>query len=154
MKKLCITRFNDTTLSENIEWKKKNNIIGCIYGSPVMIDSTIYPEEELIVIEMNNSQNKIVGIGVIKNKLFNKKCTIYTDNNYNRYIYKSNYHITIDKLNKYQKKIIEVLEFLLFKGKSNYKRGHGIQQIPRYITKLNNINIVQFFNKIININLI
>ena len=23
MKKLCITRFNDTTLSENIEWKKK-----------------------------------------------------------------------------------------------------------------------------------
>ena len=148
MAKICLTRFTDKTLSENTEWKIKNNISGCIYGTPVTIDSTIYPEEKLIIIEMNNSQNKIIGIGLIKNKLFNKRCNIYSDQNYNRYIYKSDYHITIDKLNIYQKQIIEVLEFLLFKGRSNYKRGHGIQQIPRYIKNLKNIDIVKFFNEL------
>ena len=78
MAKICLTRFTYKTLSENTEWKIKNNISGCIYGTPVTIDSTIYPEENLIVIEMNNSQNKIIGIGLIKNKLFNKRCNIYS----------------------------------------------------------------------------
>ena len=56
---IFVTRFNNTTFQENKNWLKKNNIIGCIYGSPIKISETCLPETEIIVIEMNNSKNKV-----------------------------------------------------------------------------------------------
>ena len=66
---ICVTRFNNSTYLENINYKKKNNIIGSIYGSPVKIKDYIDPYEIILIIEMNNSINKIEGIGIIKNKI-------------------------------------------------------------------------------------
>ena len=89
---ICITRFDNKTFNENKLWKEKNNESGCIYGTPVKISEKIFPEEMLIVLEMNNSENRLEGIGIIKNRLCKenrKKYKIYSDNNYNRFIYKS-----------------------------------------------------------------
>ena len=66
---ICITRFDNKTIEENKNWKKINNEIGCIYGTPIKISEKILPGTNIIVIEMNNSKNIIEGIGIIQNKL-------------------------------------------------------------------------------------
>lgn len=151
MNPVCITRFSNATYDERHTWCTKHNFNGSIYGCPNMINSTISPDQKLLVLEMNNSINKIVGIGVIYNKLnlTNRRYKIYSDNNYNRYIYKSDKYIDISNLDEIDSKIIEQLELLLFKGKRNYKRGQGIQRIPLYIRQLKSINIEHFINTIV-----
>ena len=62
---IFVTRFNNITFQENKNWLKNNNKIGCIYGSPIKISETCLPETEIIVIEMNNSKNKIEGLGFL-----------------------------------------------------------------------------------------
>ena len=57
---ICVTRFTDTTYNENKTWLNKNNEAkGCIYGTPVKIKNSILPDSTILVIEMNNTKNKI-----------------------------------------------------------------------------------------------
>ena len=65
---ICVTRFDNKTLNENIKWRKNNNHLGCIYGTPVKITETILPDTLIIVLEMNNSNNSIEGMGIINNR--------------------------------------------------------------------------------------
>jgi len=131
MLKLCVTRFNNITKEENDNWKQKNNHIGSIYGSPVKINST----------------NKIEGIGIIKNVLFNKNYKIYKDNNYNRYIYYSNKHFNKEMLTNKLKNLLNILEHFLFRTKKHYKRGHGIQEIPKYLQNSKILNFTKLINE-------
>lgn len=128
---LCVTRFTNETFKQRNQWKNDNKFTGTIYGTPVKINNKIDPEDTIIVLEMNNTTNKIEGIGVIKNKLYNKKCKIYNDNNYNRYIYKSNYIFNIDQLDRNEIELLIKIENILFYGRANYKRGQGIQRLPK-----------------------
>lgn len=157
---IFVTRFNEKTIEENKNWLKKNNDIGCIYGSPIKITEKLLPETYILVIEMNNSLNKIEGIGVIKNKLLlhdKKKYKIYQENNYNRFIYKSNMRIDKTSFNNYEKSIIFDLEKLLFKSHNHCKRGQGIQHIPKHINENTDFNYKKFlynmyFTRFISIN--
>ena len=148
---ICVTRFDNKTFEENKNWKQKNNEIGCIYGSPIKISDKILPYEKILVLEMNNSINKIAGIGIINNELvikdIKKKYRIYSDNNYNRYIYKSDLYINMYNLSTKDKKIINDLEYLLFKTSKHCKRGHGIQTIPNNIVN-HNFNFIKFLTKL------
>ena len=151
MIQVCVTRFNNKTIEENKNWKKKNNEIGCIYGTPIKISDTILPETILLILEMNNSTNKIEGIGIIKNKLIkeNKKYyKIYSDNNYNRFIYKSNLHISRNSFTDFEENIIKNLEKLLFKSHYHCKRGQGIQSISKIIRENKIFNFTEFINNI------
>ena len=148
---ICVTRFDDKTINENKNWKNNNNIIGCIYGTPIKISNKILPEQNIIVVEMNNSKNIIEGIGIIKNKLVQenrKKYKIYSDNNYNRFIYKSNLRIDKVHFTNYEKNIIKNLEKLLFKSYNHCKRGHGIQNIPILIKKNEEFDYIKFLNNL------
>lgn len=147
MLKLCVTRFNNITKEENENWKKLNNHNGSIYGTPTKINSTISPNENLIILEMNNSTNKIEGIGIIKNILSNKKYKIYKENNYNRYIYYSNKYYNKENLNNKLKNLLKILEYFLFKTKKHYKRGHGIQEIPKYLQNSKILNFTKLINE-------
>ena len=143
---ICVTRFNNETYYENKKFRENNNII-CIYSSPVKISENILPNEELIVLEMNNSINHIEGIGLIKNKLYLKdKYKIYTDRNYNRYTYKSKYRIDKNEFTSYELIIIKKLEDLIFKSAFHCKRGQGIQIIPKHIKNNKESN----YHKILN----
>ena len=153
MIQVCVTRFNNRTIEENKNWKKINNEVGCIYGTPVKISDTILPETTLLVLEMNNSINKIEGIGIIKNKLIkeNKKYyKIYSDNNYNRFIYKSYYRIDKSNLTNSEKKILENLEDLLFKHSTHCKRGQGIQKISNKVKNFEEFNYIKFLTDLYN----
>jgi hypothetical protein len=72
------TRFNNKTWQEYQDWKAQNQStyeqiyqrpLKCIYGCPREMSHTkMPPHVKIIVIEMNNDENQIKGIGVIQNQ--------------------------------------------------------------------------------------
>lgn len=138
---LAVTHFNNTTLLENERWREINNYGGCIYNSPVAIKETIMLFSKIYVIEMNNETNKIIGIGLIKNKIIPKHHKIYSDNNYNRYTYYGKKRINASELDD---AILCDLEQRLFKGKNHLKRSQGIVEVPmdvreKYFSYINSL---------------
>ncbi len=126
------TRFNNKTWQEYQDWKAKNQQayeqiyqrpLKCIYGSPREMSHTkMPPHAKILVIEMNNDENQIKGIGVIQNQTarevyrtppsitpppvtsvpvppqFHK---LFSDRNYARYIYIGNeYYATKEELER------------------------------------------------------
>ena len=134
-KTIATTRFNNKTYDENRKYNHLISPVGCIYGTPIKMKTTIPLESIVYVIEMNNSINKIEGIGVITNKeVIDKTYRIYEDMDYNRYIYKGSKHIsTTEIIDEYDKQVIYVLEQLLFKTKKHCKRAQGITQLQKRI---------------------
>ena len=138
---LAVTHFNNTTLLENERWREINNYSGCIYNSPVAIKETIMLFSKIYVIEMNNETNKIIGIGLIKNKIIPKHHKIYSDKNYNRYTYYGKKRIDVLY---FDEKILCELEQRLFKGKNHLKRSQGIVEVPidvreKYFSYINSL---------------
>ena len=120
---LTCTRFNNKTWQEYQKWMSANQSIyeqiyqrplKCIYGCPREItNKKIPPQSKILVIEMNNDENKIQGIGEIQNQTASevyrstsghtstsiqqpspllppKYNTLFSDRNYTRYIYIGN----------------------------------------------------------------
>lgn len=120
------TRFNNDTYQENLNWREKHKHYGCIYPVNKKIADSVTPNILIYVLEMNNSRNKIMGIGVIRNCYdMRQKIKVYrSDLNYNRFVYHSNKRICYKNI-KY-KKMLNVLETIVFKGTRHMKRGQGI----------------------------
>lgn len=143
MIKIVSTRFNDITWQENLDFRSKNNI-ECIYGTPLEMPPHICIDSNVFVIEMNNSKNKITGIGLIRNKThIDKYYKIYHEGNYNRYIYKGNYYLNRDKLLFLDEELVKIFDYILFKEKTHLKRGSGFTSIPE---KLLNHSICENIN--------
>jgi hypothetical protein len=88
----------------------------------------------VFVIEMNNNSNQIEGIGLIRNLPFmDKYYPIYMEGNYNRFVYKSEYHISRELLIRNNHILVIVLDYLLFKEKNHMKRGCGFTTITQKI---------------------
>ena len=127
-------RFSNETFQENKKWREENNWDGCIYGSPIPIAKSPYWRKvdmgaKIFILEMNNDQDRIEGIGCIKNYIrYDLSINIYNDSNYNRYIYRSIHRI--DRKDIENKDLLKFLETLVFKGKGHLKRSQGISIIP------------------------
>tara|TARA_Y100000591_G_C21590586_1_gene572938 strand:- start:122 stop:610 length:489 start_codon:yes stop_codon:yes gene_type:complete len=148
---IAITRFDNKTYAENRDWCKRSGFTGTIYGTPIRISESIEPDTILFVLEMNNSTNKIMGIGMIRaggsgqsTVGGGKRCRIYTDNNYNRFIYRSDHRIDMysDYLPLEFHKKIKIIETLLFSGSRHCKRGQGISLIPLWIKNIKSLTIL------------
>jgi hypothetical protein len=148
----------------------------CIYGTPREISSRkIKPNIKICIIEMHNDLNKIMGIGIIENRTANEvyrstpahnisnvvpvlplpqqpiKYKIFTERNYNRYIYIGNeFYLSREEIERHthtqdtqpqdphpqDPSLLETiigLEAKLFKGSRHCKRGSGITKIPNWI---------------------
>jgi ribosomal protein L44E len=153
----------------------------CIYGTPREISSRkIKPNIKICIIEMHNDLNKIMGIGIIENRTANEvyrstpahnishtapvlplpqqpiKYKIFTERNYNRYIYIGNeFYLSREEIERHTHtqdaqpqdahpqdahpqgppllETIIGLEAKLFKGSRHCKRGSGITKIPNWI---------------------
>jgi len=144
MPQLCATRFNNNTFIEYIN-QSENIKDKWIYNTPVKISETIFPNDTLYVLEMNNSTNMIEGIGIIKNKFItNRRYKIYSDQNYNRYSYNCLYRIKRQQLDDNEEKIFKILDIILFKGYKHFKRGHGIQKLPNWIITNNDFDFTKY----------
>ena len=147
--KIFVTRFNNDTYKEYLDWREKNEYTSCIYNSPIRITERLDPDEKIFVLEMNNSINKIMGIGYLKNHIImDKKYRIYSDNNYNRYTYKGPRRILRKELSSEDEKILEIFDILLFKGGRHMKRGQGIQAISSWIENNSRFDFVEFLKSL------
>ena len=126
---IATTRFTNYTYKENLDWRERFKWKGCVYGLNKKMPLTVPHLAMVYVIEMNNDQNKIMGIAFVRNYINpkNKMCIYKSDTNYNRYIYNSAYRKDRSELNE---KFLEALEIILFTGYGHYKRGQGITVIP------------------------
>ncbi len=130
---MACTRFNNSTYEENMTYRKKHNI-PVIYSSTIKIRD-IYPLNVLMFIaEMNNETNQIEGIGLIKNMLvYDKRYKIYENTEYNNYVYRGKYWISRKQIEFFNPEILEILDNILFRGKSNLKRKIGISVVTEKI---------------------
>lgn len=148
------TRFNNETLEENRRYKDSRRLPGCIYGIGIPINQK-YPINSLFfVVEMNNSTNTVEGIGLIKNCMKKDNYyNIYEPHSYNRYTYMGKYWVSREQVLHYIPTIVRILEIILFKGKSHYKRMMGISTITEQLVanwnenkKISNSSIIQKLN--------
>ena len=129
-------RYNNETWDASVNYRKRKNLT-CIYVPPYKLSPSIDLNSPVFVIEMNNEINKIMGIGLIKNKLETDKVyKVQSDSNYNRYIYIGDYHISREVLDNYNNFLVYVLEEILFYGYTHSKRGSGLKKIPEKVLKL------------------
>ena len=159
MNVLATTRFNSHTWNENKRWRDTHGMKGCIYGTPFQIGPKILLESTVYILEMHNDENKIKGVGMIINiPNVNKYHNIYSNKNYNRYTYKSEYRIDRDDMSPSELTVIKILDVLLFTTSRHLKRGSGITSVPtrimenihiHFITKFKNMFSLRFPNKFI-----
>tara|TARA_Y100000590_G_C15368816_1_gene881733 strand:+ start:208 stop:726 length:519 start_codon:yes stop_codon:yes gene_type:complete len=141
---LGTTRFNTTSWNENMRYREKKQHQGCIYGTPKQITETLTLYQPIFVLEMQNDENKIMGIGLIRNAIvLDKHHNIYSDHFYNRYAYKGKFRIDRKDLNHEELKVIVLLDALIFKGYHHLKRGQGITVVPSWITSSKHINFIK-----------
>ena len=144
-------RYNDETWEASIRYRKRKNL-ACIYAPPYKLAENIDINSPVFVIEMNNTRNQIMGIGLIKNKLVTDKVyKVQEDSNHNRYIYIGEYHISREVLDNYNPFLVYVLDEILFKGYTHSKRGSGLTKIPEKVLKLDVCEGLNIKNEIRNI---
>lgn len=132
---LFTSRFNTTTRVRNEEYRVKKIPNGCLYGSPQMITRRIPQEMNIMVLEMDNTDNRIFGIGLIKNIPYYNKYRIYGEqveccDDYNRYVYIGKYHIRREDMNEEEEIVMKVFDELCFRGHMHMKRGQGLKAFP------------------------
>jgi hypothetical protein len=133
---LGCTRFSDETWLQNRRYCAAHNVRGCLYGTPRRIKETCQKDSLLLVLEMNNTRNRVMGIGLIKNTVIaDKYYGVYDDGNYNRFVYKGKYRLDRDDLTEAEQLMLGVFDTLLFKGRRHCKLAQGITEVGLWIRK-------------------
>ena len=78
-----VSRKYNYTYKENQDWRERFKWKGCIYGLNKKMPLTVPHLGLVFVLEMNNDQNKIMGIGLIRN---------YINPKYKMFQYKTHIH--------------------------------------------------------------
>jgi hypothetical protein len=147
MNVIATTRFNQNTFNENKKWREKHKWEGSIYNTP--LKTKITSEKIIFILEMNNDENKIEGVGLVRARIwYDKHYSIYSKGNYNRYTYKSKYRIERTELVQTDPKTLWVLEQLIFKGSRHLKRGQGITQLPSWIANNKVVNFPKYLRNL------
>ena len=125
-------RFNNETWIENCAYRERLEHSGCLYGVPMKVTHTIPLNSILFVAEMNNSENKIMGIGLMRNMIEPHRFNIYQKElgTYNRYVYKGENRLDREFLLQHNPKLVEIFDYILFKEKTHLKRGRGFMRVP------------------------
>ncbi len=133
------TRFTTETWAENSRYRDTHQE-RCVYGLGVPI-SEKHPYGPLYILEMNNTTNQLMGIGILTKKI-HPRVSIYVNPYYNRYIYKGNHYIPASDI---PLPIREELETRLFKGRGHLKRGKSMTQFPAKWLKQEYYEFVQSY---------
>jgi hypothetical protein len=133
---IATTRFNNETWNQNERWRMVHEWEGCVYGTPMRMKDDIPLGSAVVILEMNNEENKIMGLGLVENKLaLDRRYNIYKWGNYNRFTYKGKHRIDREDLEPQEQIVVRVLELLVFKGYRHLKRGQGITTLPSWIIR-------------------
>ena len=138
---LMTTRYNQETWLQYKKWREKFKLKNSYYYScPLPISESIPIGSRLFILEMHNTFNKLMGMGVIDLKPQDSHIhyKIYDNDTFNRYHYHSKVYISRDDLSKHTLllpngiwlSLLELLELICFKGKRHSKRHMTIARIP------------------------
>lgn len=130
---LMTTRFSEETWEENAYFRNKHKHIGCVYGSTMMSCSSIPIDTVMFVLEMNNSENKIMGIGLVKNHPICGKYDVYDNKNVNRYLFMGKIRIDRSEMTPVENEIMKFFDVICFRGWKHMKRGNGLTRFPIHI---------------------
>lgn len=115
--------------------------IKCAYGVPIPVSKCVVPDSVLMVMEMNNDTNQIVGVGLVRNtiqepgSIGRKHFSIHDNGNLNRYVYLGTKHIRRDELTEHEEEVFAAFDRICFKGRKHLKRCVGITYFPLDITE-------------------
>ena len=149
MKKFIVTtRFTNETWAQNNIYRKEHTHNGCIYCAPDPVSAKIERKSILFVLEMNNEENRIMGIGLIKNEPNINSFQVYNDNNYNRYVFIGEHRIDRNEMDPQEEIIMKAFDILCFKGNKHMKRGQGLKCFPlEMLFKISHrIDLVEFIS--------
>jgi hypothetical protein len=144
----AVTRFNTETWMQYARFTE-NHETG-YYTAPKQITRKTPLHKTIIVLEMNNDSNTIMGIGIVKNYCEPARARIYEDKNFNRYTYKHRApRIDRSQLNMEECLLLRYFESVCFRGSRHLKRGAGITIMPTRIIEhcLKFVNIFDSFKK-------
>ena len=127
---LLTSRFNDATWNENTYYRSMHPGINCIYCSPSQITESVPIDTVMFILEMNNDKNKIIGLGMVRNHPHINRYTVYSNGNYNRYVFVGKQRIDRDDMSVDEDRIMKVFDILCFTGNKHMKRGNGLQLFP------------------------
>lgn len=127
---LMTTRFNNSTWNENMDYRNKNPKLGCIYPIAQRVSNQLKEGAILLVLEMNNDQNRIMGIGMVRNNVIIQKYRVYSNDEYNRYSYIGKHRIDREDMSEEEERIMKVFDILCFKGAKHMKRLQGMKVFP------------------------
>jgi hypothetical protein len=145
---IASTRFNNETHDENMSYRKTHGM-PLIYGTSIPIQNKYDLGSIIFVIEMNNQKNQIEGIGLIRNMpLTDKRYRIYSNNDYNRFIYNGEYWLSRSQLTDFDSELVEICDNVLFKGKSHLKRQSGISVLTAQLFTNWDYSLIIMKNKI------
>jgi hypothetical protein len=128
---IITSRFSNNTWKENINYRENNEDVKCIYCSPFNVSQSIKPNSIMFVLEMNNETNKILGIGMVRNKIKHPyKYTVYQKMKYNRFNYTGSYRIDRRECNVEELILFKYFDLVCFRGNKHMKRGQGLTLFP------------------------
>jgi len=150
------TRFTDKTAQENQAFLTRVNRLGtCIIGSNQPISDKI-PQGALILVVMmhiadeTQKRNKktremndyVSGICLVENiHRPDRYCNIYDDIEYNQVTYTGQDPVSREELSSLNPLLVEVLDIILFKGKTHQKRCKYITELKdEFLHKVKIIN--------------
>lgn len=127
---IATTRFNNYTWLENQQFRETHTQIGCIYPCPELTSQSIHADAILFILEMNNETNKIMGVGMVRNRPSTQPYRVYSNGNYNRYSYVGKMRIDRKQMTEEEDRIMKVFDILCFRGPRHMKRLQGIKSFP------------------------
>lgn len=135
---IVTTRFNNKTWDENQRFyneSTKNGVlpikVKCLYCASMPVGSNVPLTSNLLVLEMNNDTNQILGIGLVKNETpLYHKYPVYANDCYNTFAYRGLYRIDRTAFTEEEEQLVKDLEKMCFKGRRHLKRLQGIKAFP------------------------
>ena len=125
LKPIATTRFTTETYAQFNRFGEAKGIHW--YGTPKKAPQTIDMGRGAIVIEMNNTENKIEGIGIIVKDGYHRRQPIYHEPSWCRHTYcREAWQSPAELQEEMGAKLWEALHLYLFKSIRNQKRWNGI----------------------------
>ena len=136
---VATTRFNNDTWKQNVDYRARKATTSpapiCLYPVPQPMSVWVPPYGLVLVLEMNNTENRLEGVGIVRNVLARTHHRVYSDPNYNRYAYVGHYRVDRTDWLRLNPVLLTELETLCFRGKGHFKRGAGITHLHRRATQ-------------------
>ena len=170
---LYTTRFNSFTYLQNqrckagMDWSGGSSsssssssmreggaaaVVGSLYSTTMPMPASAPRDKYLFVLDMNNTTNRLMGVGLIKNMLAkDQSVRVYDDPGFNNYIYKSRFYVPLVDAgagegeiwdNGIMAFVANELEDKLFYGKAHLKRGGSFTAFPRKKLKFKHLRFL------------